>query len=75
MDLRERLNSYITRIDHSFALSNYEYVMEQVRDDNIKNIYKTLGPFDHYQGREMDEEDDSTRSAPRLEWDYRKSGA
>lgn len=23
VDLRERLNSYITKVDHSFALANY----------------------------------------------------
>jgi len=48
VDLRERLNSYITKVDHSFALANYDYIMSQVKDKNIKNIYMTLGPFDHF---------------------------
>ena len=28
VDLRERLNGYIAKVDHSFALKNYQYVLE-----------------------------------------------
>lgn len=48
VDLRERLNSYITKIDHSFALSNYKYVFNNIQDPIVKDIYKVLGPFDHF---------------------------
>ena len=74
VDLRERINSYIAKVDHSFALSNYDYIIKQVKDKNITNIYKTLGPFDHFQDHEVDDEMDTQRSL-RLDWDYRKSGA
>ena len=74
VDLRERLNSYIARVDHSFALANYEYIMANVTDEHIKNIYRTLGPFDHFEHHEVDDEMDTQRTL-RLDWDYRKSGA
>jgi len=48
IDLRERITSFVTKIDHKFAMENYDYVMEHVKDDQVKEIYKQLGPFDHY---------------------------
>ena len=74
VDLRERLNSYIARVDHSFALANYDYIMKNVKDEAIKNLYKTLGPFDHYEHHSIDDDMDVSR-ALRLDWEYRKSGA
>ena len=74
VDLRERLNSYIAKVDHSFALANYEYILANVKDDNIKDIYKTLGPFDHFATHDVDDEMDTQRTL-RLDFDYRKSGA
>jgi hypothetical protein len=32
IDLRERIFSYIEKIDHSFALANYQYIMKNVSD-------------------------------------------
>ena len=74
VDLRERINSYIAKVDHNFARQNYQYVMETVRDEHIKNIYKELGPFDHFLHHSLDEDLDTQR-VMRLDWDYRKSGA
>lgn len=57
VDLRERINSYVERIDHSFALSNYQFVVTQIQDPIIRDIYKSLGPFDHFEHRDEDESD------------------
>lgn len=35
--------------------------MKEVKNQTIKDIYKSLGPFDHYQDREVDEELDTQR--------------
>lgn len=48
VDLKERLNGYIVRLNHEFALDNYKYVMETITDKTVRDIYKVLGPFDHY---------------------------
>lgn len=32
VDLRERIQSLVERIDHSFALENYKYVISQIED-------------------------------------------
>ena len=61
-------------MDHSFALRNYQYIMDTVKDENIKNIYKALGPFDHFEHHSLDEDLDTQRVL-RLDWDHRKSGA
>lgn len=59
VDLWERINSYIAKVDHSFALKNYHYIMDTVKDENIKNIYKALGPFDHFEHHSLDEDLDT----------------
>lgn len=55
VDVRERLNTFIEKIDHSFGLENYNWVQENIEDDSIKDIYKKLGPFDHFEHRDPDE--------------------
>jgi hypothetical protein len=54
VDLKERINSFIEKLDHSFGLENYHYILENVNDDLIKDVYKKLGPFDHFENREKD---------------------
>ena len=39
VDLRERLNGYITKIDHSFALENYEYVIDNIHDTDTFRLF------------------------------------
>lgn len=48
VDIKERLNSFFTETDHSFALTNYEYVTKTQTNEAIAKIYKQLGPFDFY---------------------------
>jgi hypothetical protein len=56
-------------------LENYKYVLQNIQDDVVKDVYKKLGPFDHFEFRDLDEaEMDQSRSL-RLDFDYRKSGA
>ena len=43
VDIRERLAGYIVKLDHRFALDNYDYVMNEVSDKTIRDIYKVLG--------------------------------
>jgi predicted methyltransferase len=48
VDIRERIYSFIEKIDHSFGLENYHYVLENINDDLVKDVYRKLGPFDHF---------------------------
>ena len=59
VDIRERLNGYIVQLNHDFALDNYNYVMDHVGDKTIRDIYKVLGPFDHFAHREVDDDMDA----------------
>lgn len=74
VDMRERLNGYIARLNHDFSLSNYQYVMTECADKTVRDIYKVLGPFDHFAGREVDDDLDSQRML-KTEFETRKSGA
>lgn len=74
VDMRERMKGYITALDHSFALSNYDYVMTEISDKTIRDIYKVLGPFDHYQHHDCDDDMDTQRTL-RTDFDHRRSGA
>ena len=74
VDLRERLNGYIIRLNHSFALDNYSYVMKYVSDKTIQDIYKVLGPFDHYAYHEADDDMDTQRLWKK-DFEMRRSGA
>lgn len=40
VDLRERINSYIGKVDHNFALANYDHVMNTIVDEKCKDIYR-----------------------------------
>ena len=59
VDLRERLNSYVIRLNHDFSLKNYDYVMTDISDKTIRDIYKVLGPFDHYAHHDADDDLDT----------------
>jgi len=74
VDLRERMNGYIIRLNHEFALDNYNYVMENISDKTIRDIYKVLGPFDHYAHHEADDDLDTQRVL-KTEFESRRSGA
>jgi hypothetical protein len=48
--------------------------MRNVRDDRIKDIYRQMGPYDHY--AHVDPENDSeAEKCLALDFDVRKSGA
>lgn len=74
-DLKERINSFIQKIDHEFALDNYKYVMDNVNVQVIKDIYRTLGPFDHFENRDPEENEMDGQRDLRTDFDERKSGA
>lgn len=74
VDMRERLNGYIARLNHDFALSNYQHVMTQIKDKTVQDIYKVLGPFDHFKDKEADDELDAMRMM-KMEFEERRSGA
>jgi polysaccharide deacetylase 2 family uncharacterized protein YibQ len=48
VELKERIQSLITKVDHKFGLENYNYVLANSQHDTIKDVYRKLGPFDHY---------------------------
>lgn len=47
-ELTERLKTQIVKVDHSFAMKNYKYVMDNIQNETVKKIYQQLGPFDHF---------------------------
>ena len=59
VDIRERLGEYIIKLDHRFALDNYDYVMTSIRDKTVQDIYNVLGPFDHHAHVEADDDMDT----------------
>lgn len=63
-------------MDHSFGLDNYQYVLGNINDELIKDIYRKLGPFDHFVN-DLATEDENTQQTRtlRLDFDQRKSGA
>lgn len=74
VDLRERLNGYIQKVDHSFGLKNFQYIIDNIKDERVKDVYRTLGPFDHFDNKSKDE-DVGTSRIMRMDFDTRKSGA
>ena len=74
VDLKERLSSFIERIDHSFALENYKFVVNGLENEKIKDIYKKLGPFDHWENRDPDESEADAQRNLRLDFEERRSG-
>ena len=74
VDIRERLGCYIIKLDHQFALDNYDYVMNEIRDRTVKDIYNVLGPFDHHAHCAADDELDSQRTM-KDDFEGRRSGA
>ena len=48
--------------------------MNQIADKTVRDIYKVLGPFDHYAQRDVDDELDSQRMM-KTEFEVRRSGA
>lgn len=63
----------LERVDHTFGLENYRYVLEKISDARVRDIYKKLGPFDHFEYASAREE--SVEKNLRLEFDQRRSGA
>ena len=48
-------------MNHDFALANYDYVTTQIADRTIQDIYKVLGPFDHFLHHDAEDEMDTQR--------------
>ena len=65
----------IQKVDHSFGLSNYNYVMENISEQVVKDVYRSLGPFDHYEYKEDDETGMDSQREMQLDFDTRRSGA
>ena len=63
-------------MDHSFGLDNYQYVLGNINDELIKDIYRKLGPFDHFVNDLVTEDENAQQTRTlRLDFDQRKSGA
>lgn len=71
--MRERLNAIFEKLDHSFGMDNYHYVLEKIKDTRTKDIYKKLGPFDHFEYAPAG--DETSNRNLRINFDTRKSGA
>jgi G3E family GTPase len=74
VDLRERINSFIQKVDHDFGLKNYQHIIANVKDERVKDIYRTLGPFDHFEHYDRENEVESDR-ALNMDFQVRRSGA
>jgi len=67
IDVRERINQVLERMDHTFGLENYRYVLEQISDEKVRDIYKKLGPFDHFAYSNVG--DESVQKNMRIDFD------
>ena len=47
-ELKEKFDEYLVKLDSEFCKENYWWVINNVDNDNIKKIYKILGPVDFY---------------------------
>jgi hypothetical protein len=54
-ELDEKMKHLIKQIDHGFAVSNYDYIIKNIRDTRIKEVYKTMGPYDHFAKKDLDD--------------------
>ncbi len=54
-------------------MENYRYVLDTIPDELVKDVYKKLGPFDHFEFNNKEEE--IGQKNLRLDFDRRKSGA
>lgn len=78
VDIKERLNSFFKETDHTFALTNYEYLTKTPQSEEITRIYKMLGPFDFFApGAKIDVDDTAANEAKAVieTFDKRRSGA
>lgn len=48
--------------------------MNVVDDEMIKDIYRKLGPFDHFEHRDIDETDADTQRSLKEDFEERRSG-
>lgn len=73
--MRERINAFVTKVDQSFGLENYDYVLKNSKHEAVRDAYRRLGPFDHFEMGTSNEEVDDAQRVMNLEFDVRKSGA
>ena len=60
-DLKEKLEQLVIPVDNNFALSNFQYVSQDLGNAKIADIYQMLGPFDYSQ---YTMEDDGNSDGP-----------
>lgn len=41
------INKYVVQLDNTFALNNFKYVTEQVKNQRLTDVYHLLGPLDY----------------------------
>jgi hypothetical protein len=46
--------------------------MDNIKDERVKDVYRSLGPFDHFEHKE---EDFGSARVLKMDFDTRKSGA
>lgn len=62
----------IEKLDTKFSLQNFNYVLTKLDNDEIKNIYEKLGPFnfqkyDHYQFPSFFDDEEKAEEMKRIE--------
>ena len=56
------MSKNLTPVDQEFSMENYKYVTEEMGNDVITSIYKTLGPFDFSAFDEKTNQDEDNAS-------------
>jgi len=74
-ELTEKMKGLIKQIDHGFAIRNYDYIIKNVRDARIKEIYKSMGPYDHFAHKDLEDNEQESDRRLQKEFCQRKSGA
>jgi len=69
------MKGLIKQIDHGFGIRNYDYIISHVRDARIKEIYKSMGPYDHFAHKDLDDNEQESERRLQKEFTQRKSGA
>jgi hypothetical protein len=69
------MKGLIKQIDHGFAIRNYDYIMKNIRDTRIQEIYKNMGPYDHYAHMDLDDPEMEQDRRMQNNFTQRKSGA
>ena len=80
VEVRDRIKGLIKDVDHSFAIKNYQEILNKINEnksmpEGVRLAYKRLGPFDHYEHVNEEVAEDENQRIVVFNWETRPSGA